>query len=113
MDAATFAMLSALFGPTGWPKMRILISVAASISQATAGAPDCSANTAFSMILSSSRGLIVGTTQPGRFLQDAMPEEYMYGAPLSPVKAHVPASIAPCVTASSYLISSSSGSPST
>ena len=43
----------------------MLISVAASISLATAGAPASSANLARSMMASSSRGLIVGMTWPG------------------------------------------------
>ena len=51
------------------------IAYAEMFSQAKALA--ASASCAFSMILSLLRGLIVGMTMPGRFLQEAIPEAYI------------------------------------
>ena len=65
------------FTSKGWPTNRILPDVTASMSLATANAPDCSANRAFSMIFRSFRGLIVGITCPGYLFEAAIPAAYI------------------------------------
>jgi len=97
-------------GPAGWPARRMWTMPAASMSVATAGAPQSFALRAIARNSSSRRGLMVGTPLPPDFSRHSIPRSKKIGPGPSAVKASEPASAAPPARAATKS-RSSMGSP--